>query len=83
MRLSVVAENSLWCVDHPLLRVGVAQHPLGEGAQANEVVSQGACERCAILLGKLCLLPVEGKGVVGLDLLVDDARGSLAALPRW
>ena len=48
-----VAEDALWRVDHPLLRVGVGEHPLGDRAEADEVVAQRARERRTVVLGKL------------------------------
>jgi hypothetical protein len=79
--LSVIAEDVLGSVNHPLLGDGVGEHPLGERAEPDEVVAERLSDCVSFLLAELGLgAVVERAGVVAGDRGIDDFLGALAAV---
>jgi hypothetical protein len=77
--LAGVAEHAPGSVDHPLLRVGVGEHALGQRAEADEVVSELAGEAGALVRRDLRGLTVERLGSVRGEDLLYDLLGALTA----
>ncbi len=78
--LAGVAEDALGAVDHPFLRERVGEHPFGDRAQSDQVVTEFARELFAFIGCEFALLPVEGVGLVAVQDFFDQRLRACSSL---